>query len=166
MLSRAANARVAGAIVERLDPNMPSVVSAGTGPWANVLRLVPNALDEYGLLTFALVLALRVEDFDSEYLIQQTFERVYDGLVRWRIPPRMFDALREVLPAVQDWKEWDKCYRLVLAVAKVYVERQLDADRFAAGISSWYTRRRFLRMVKGLRRGPAYVDPYENDPLE
>jgi hypothetical protein len=153
VLSRATNLSAIDKIVDQLDPESPFILAAGVQPWVSALRVVPGSTQELGLLTFVLLVAIRTIDPDSEYLFERAFEPVYDGIMRRRIPRRIFDALIRTLPKVPLWDEWDNCYRLTLAVAKTYLNRGADANKLADTISDSYLRRRFLRVVRKLNSG-------------
>jgi GTPase-associated protein 1, N-terminal domain type 1 len=158
VLSRAMKSRAIGKIVERLDPESPSIIAAGARPWAEALRAVNNVKDQLGLLTFVLVLALTIAEPDSEYLFERAFLPVYEGIERRRIPTHMFDALARTFPDVPSWKEWDSCYRLTLAVAKTYVERRTNPDKLAATIADRLIRRRIVKLVGSLKQGDQIYD--------
>jgi hypothetical protein len=167
VLSRAVRSGAIGGIVEKLSPEAPSVLAAGAQPWVAALGAASNSVDALGLLTFVLVVALKIGEPDSEYLFERAFEPVYEGIKRHRIPPRLLDRLIQALPNVPSWKQWDICYRLTLAVARAYVNRRGNIEKFAAAISEWYVERSFLRLVERIERGEFCDDEFsEDDPLD
>jgi len=152
VLTRAAACGSLRVIVDGLDPHLPAVLAGGTQPWADALR-VSRAKDDLGVLGFVLTLALRLTQPGWEFLVERSFEPVYEGIKRRSVPPRIFNALVYAFPAVPFWKEWDNCYRLALGVATAYVRRGGSIERFVSTISDWNTRRRMLGLFESLRKG-------------
>lgn len=160
VLSQATSARALGRIAERFNPESLSVLAAGAHPWEAALRSLSDSADEIGLLTFVMIVALKVAEPSSEYLFERAFEPVYEGITRKLVPPPLLDSLARTFPHVPFWKEWDVCYRLTLAVAKAYVGRHANANNLANSISDWYLRQRFLRLVDSLASGDYRVGDF------
>ena len=157
VLTHAARTRALPMIVEQLNPESPSVLAVGTQPWADALRTVSKGSDDLGMLTFVLIIALKAQGSGWEYLLERSFEPVYIGIMRRLVPPRLFDSMSRTFDYVPFWKEWDNCYRLTLTVAKIYVQRNGNTERLSETISDRDVKRRFLKIVRGLKRDNPYV---------
>jgi hypothetical protein len=106
---------------------------AGAKPWTDALGRVTDDLHEPERAVFEaflLALALDLRQPGTEALLEYSFDAIHRLLANDRLPGEAMAIVAGYLPNVMPWEQWDRCFRLRLAVVSAYVEGGLDRGSF------------------------------------
>jgi hypothetical protein len=102
-------------------------------PWFDAISGMAGGLtteEDAHLCAFLLARGLGRQSMDPAALMRLSLEKVHRALAGNRMPPDGWRMLRNQLPFVMPWQEWDRCWRVRSAVGAKFVERNLNISDF------------------------------------
>jgi hypothetical protein len=105
---------------------------------------------------FGLTLALWDGDVKSP-LLAACFQPTYDAAGSSRLEYEEWDWLREMAPAVYWYRDWDRCERLVAALARLLEKRNASLETVFAIVQNRATISRFASILDDHRDTRAYL---------
>jgi GTPase-associated protein 1, N-terminal domain type 1 len=119
-------------LAHALDPDDVFCDERGD-PWFDALSEMVGELtaeeDAY-LCAFLLARGLGRQSSDPAALMRLSLGKVHRALAGGQMPPDGWRMLRNQLPFVMPWQEWDRCWRVRSAVGEKFVDRNLGTLDF------------------------------------
>jgi GTPase-associated protein 1, N-terminal domain type 1 len=141
-------------LVNILNPNSPEVIENGLGGW---LRFLKNTLvrNGYGVKIdihfFCLSLAFGVANIDSQNIFEISLQPVYQTLSEENVDYSLWQELEVHTKPLSIWKNWDKCKKLLNAVADIYLQNRWDIETLLLMISNLEIRNLMAQRYKKRR---------------
>ncbi|MFL9499140.1 hypothetical protein DNX69_06535 [Rhodopseudomonas palustris] len=102
-------------------------------PWYDALSGMKGELtaeEDIQLAAFLLARALGRQSSDPAALMRLSLRKVHSALAVGEMPSAGWRMLRNELPLVMPWQEWDRCGRVRSAVGAKFVDRNLNVVDF------------------------------------
>jgi hypothetical protein len=102
-------------------------------PWYDALSGMKGDLmaeEDTRLSAFVLARALGTQSSDPAALMRLSLWKVHGALAAGGMPSDGWRMLRNELPFVLPWQEWDRCWRVRSAVGAKFVDRNLNVSDF------------------------------------
>ncbi len=156
--SRKRSPRVMGYIATLLDANSRDVRELGAKPWLSTARKAQPVLGGTALIeaaAFWLSLGFANPEDGAVDLVKWSFEVVHDAAAGGRLEYRSWRMVRQHLPQLAWWMDWDNCERLRRGLILHFAENGWPPADFLASVGSPDT---FAKIVHYGRRERALAE--------
>lgn len=134
-------------VASLLDPHSPEVHQLGTDMWLRLAKSTFSKPDRETLIdTVAFILALGFDNPDPGAcgLVVQAFQTVHDAAERDELGYGSWRLLKDQVPSLSWWQNWDKCERLRRALVEIFYRHDWPTQDFLRAVKRQDT---FRRMV-------------------
>lgn len=118
-----------------LDPNSDQVIAMGAKIWLPLVRtgfdyVGRNSTTDIQVMTFVLALGFHNPEHGASELVMHSFRIVYDAAESERLEYSSWRLLKDYLPELSWWQQWDKCERLRLALIDNFIQYGWPYEHF------------------------------------
>ncbi|MFD2939160.1 GAP1-N1 domain-containing protein [Flavobacterium notoginsengisoli] len=119
-------------VIERLiyvfNPNSKQVINVGLTPWLNYIQKLnnPNEMLSLDAKSFLLALAFNCKEEKGKKIFESTVETVYFALANEILNFYLWQNIQLHTKSLGLFKDWDKCKKLLNAVADQYIKNRWD----------------------------------------
>ncbi len=150
-----------GVLSDWLDLDVQAGLAVGAARWAEALRDTTDNIsgpDRQKLLAFLLGLGLARPEPGCELLFEFCFYEVHAAVAASILSTNALTMLKQYLPDLGWWEQWDVCLRLRMAVVAAYVDHDLDGGSFLRLTDNGDIRGRLINIAADTRKGRRYLD--------
>lgn len=133
----------------------------GNDPWAVAVRRDqpgPDVPGEDLLAAFLFSRAMGWRTKSPGRLLSLSVQRLYDAAAADRLPDETWKLAEHRLLWSPSWSKWDRCERLLLAVASRFVDGKLPPEEFATAAEQALVFGRLVSIAARTYRGRQYLD--------
>lgn len=135
------------------------VIEVGPIPWALALSNAKNDIStDQCFIFYAFLLTVAIENpvHGCEPIFERTFEPTYTALANNNLAYGARNLLLESLPYLW-WRNWDTCYRLLIAVVRTYINNNLDQESLAQLTNDPLLTNILLDLVNEITAGTGFI---------
>ncbi len=133
----------------------------GDDPWVVAVRRGQPSPDVPGEDLLAAFLFSRAMSWRTKFpglLLSLSLQRLYDAAAADRLPYETWKVAEHRLLWSPSWNKWDRCERLLQAVASRFVDGKLPPEEFAIATEPAPVFERLVRIAASTYRGRQYLD--------
>lgn len=139
-----------------LDPHSDNVRQLGLDPWLRLIADAPKTAEPEAM-AFLLTLGFTEADARAVELVAYAFEPVHNALRRNALRYRSWLYLRQVLPSLTWWNDWDNCERLRRGLVRAFVARKWPPEAFIRCSRDPDLYQRVLKAAKAVDVGEEFL---------
>ena len=128
-------------------------------PWLRATKKADDVPEDGGIpfCGFLVARAFSGKSPESGQLLAAAFDSVYTAAWNGDLDYQTWRIVSQELPFAPFWKEWDRCYRLILGVSKLFVERDLPVRQYLKVTSDDRVFARLVEETAEQYRGKDYI---------
>ncbi len=130
-------------------------------PWVVAVRRgqpSPDVPGEDFLAGFLFSRAIGWRTKSPGRLLSLSVQRLYDAAAENRLANETWKLFEDQLPWSPSWNKWDRCERLLQAVASRFVDRKLPPEEFAVAVEGALVFEKLVSIAAKTFRGRQYLD--------
>lgn len=134
-------------------------VEGNKDPWVRAVKRADGVPKDGGLSFCGFLLARALSGASPEpgKLLNVAFDPVYNAILDEKLDYQTWKMVTRELPYPPLWKEWDRCYRLILGAAKFSIDHNLSARQYLKITSDDGIFLRLARETADRYRGKNYL---------
>lgn len=116
-----------------LHPHSDLVHDTDNSIWIKIIDVVASQQDSYDkvkIMAFILALGFDNAHTDSVMFVTKSFQVVHDAAERNELFYESWGMLKDSVPSISYWRDWDKCERLRRGLIERFIEYKWPADLF------------------------------------